>query len=214
MSEFVLYSYYRSSASFRARIALNLKGIQFEYRAIHLLKGAQLQDDYARLNPSKQVPTLIHQGQAIGQSMAIIDYLDSVQPTPRLFPSEPLRRALVTQACEIINSGVQPFGNTATIAYMRDVLKLDDATRAAWVKHWLTNGHQALEKFLAPHARDFAMGTEVTAADCFVLPHLFSAERFGAPYDDFPTLKRLKQTYMNGDAFKKAMPDQQPDFEK
>lgn len=214
MSEFVLYSYFRSSASFRARIALNLKGLKYEYRAIHLLKGGQFQDEYARLNPSKQVPTLIHNNQAIGQSMAIIDYLDSVQPTPRLFPSDTLKRALVTQACEIVNSGVQPFGNTSTMSYLRDVLKLDEAARTAWLKHWLTNGHRTLEAFLKPHARDFAMGSEVSAADCFVLPHLVSAERFNVPYDDFPTLVRLKQTYLNGDAFKKAMPDQQPDFEK
>ncbi len=210
----VLYSYYRSSASFRARIALNLKGLAYEYRAIHLLKGAQMTDEYAKLNPAKQVPTLIHEGQAIGQTMAIIDYLDHVQPTPRLFPDEPLKRALITQACEIINSGVQPLANTSTTVYLKDVLKLDEATRANWVRHWLTNGHRMLETFLANHAGDFAFGSTVSAADCFVLPHLVSAERFGAPYDDYPILKRLRATYAAGDAFKRAMPDQQPDFEK
>jgi maleylpyruvate isomerase len=216
VSEFVLYSYFRSSASFRARIALNLKGIEYDYRAVHLLKGGgeQLKDDYARLNPSKQVPTLVHGGRAIGQSMAIIDYLDHVKPMPRLFPEDPLRRALVIQACEIINSGVQPLGNIGTTGYLRDVLKIDEDARKKWVVHFLTNGHRALEAFLAPHAREFAMGSEASAADCFVLPHLFSAERFGAPYDDYPTLVRLKQTYVNVAAFKRAMPDQQPDFEK
>jgi maleylacetoacetate isomerase len=215
VSEFVLYSYFRSSASFRVRIALGLKDIKYDYRAVHLLKGGgeQFKDDYAKLNPSRQVPTLVHDGVAIGQSMAIIDYLDAIQPTPHLFPKDPLKRALVTQACEIVNSGAQPFGNTSTMTYLRDVLKLDDGARKAWVAHWLSNGSRTLENLLSKQAGDFAFANEVTAADCFVLPHLFSCERFGAPYDDCPTLLRLKKTYMNGEAFKRAMPDQQPDYE-
>lgn len=216
MSELILYSYFRSSASFRVRIALNLKSLAYDYHAVHLLKGGgeQFQSDYEKLNPSKQVPTLIHKGTAIGQTMAIIDYLDTVQPSPRLFPTVPLERALVTQACEIVNSSIQPFGNTSTMNYLKDVLKLDEPTRKAWLAHWLSGGSKTLELFLAPHAKQFAMGDHVTAVDCFVLPHLVSSERFGAPYNDCPTLVRLRETYANTDAFRNAMPEQQPDFEK
>jgi maleylacetoacetate isomerase len=186
VSEFTLFSYFRSSASFRARIALNLKGIAYDTHAVHLLKGGgeQFQSSYQKLNPSKQVPTLVHNGKSIGQSMAIIDYLDAVHPKPRLFPSDPLQRAYVTQACEIVNSGIQPFGNTSTMTYLKDVLKIDEETRKKWLTHWLSGGSRTLEAFLAPRAKMFAMGESVTAADCFVLPHLFSSERFGAPYDD------------------------------
>lgn len=214
MSEFVLYSYYRSSASFRARIALNLKGIKYEYRAVHLLKGEQFTEDYADMNPSKQVPTLVHNGRVFAQTMAILDYLDSVQPSPRLFPEDPNQRALVTQACEIVNSGTQPLVNTATTAYLRDVLKLDEATRSAWLKHWLTSGSRALEGFLSKHSKSYAIGDNVSAADCFVMPHLFACSRFGAPIDEFPTLVALHQTYKSSRDFVEAMPDKQPDFEK
>jgi maleylpyruvate isomerase len=216
VNEFALFSYFRSSASFRARIALNLKGITYDYKAVHLLKegGEQFNPEYAKLNPSRQVPTLIHKGVAIGQTMAIIDYLDSVQPTPRLFPTAPGQRAFVTQACEIVNSGIQPFGNTATMNYLKDVLKLDEDARKKWLSHWLSNGSRTLEAFLAPRAKDFAMGNEVSAADCFVFPHLISSERFGARYEDgCPTLIRLRKTYMQTEPFRMAMPDQQPDFE-
>jgi maleylacetoacetate isomerase len=216
MGGFVLYSYFRSSASFRARIALNLKGIKYDYRAVHLLKGGgeQFNDEYARLNPSKQVPVLIHNGHAIGQSMAIVEYLDHVAPTPRLFPEDPSRRALVTQACEIVNSGAQPFVNLSALNYMRDVLKVDESGRTQWTMHWLDNGLRTLEQFLKPCAAEFAMGSQVTAADCFVRPHFFTCDRFKVSIDDYPTLARLRETYSKADAFLRAEPSQQPDFEK
>ena len=215
MSEFVLYSYFRSSASFRVRIAMNLKGLKYDYRAVHLIKGGgeQMKDDYARLNPSKQVPVLVHKGVAIGQSMAIIDYLDHIQPTPRLFPDDAMMRALTMQACEIVNSGVQPFVNVSTTNYLRDVLKLDEATRSKWLVDWLTQGSATLETFLNPHAKEFAMGSSVSAADCFLRPHFFAFDRFKVGTENFPTLARLKQTYSNADAFVQAQPDKQPDFE-
>lgn len=192
---------------------MNLKGLNYDYRPVHLLKGAQFADEYAALNPSKQVPTLIHDGRAVAQSVAIIDYLDGINAEPRLFPVDAYARALVMQACEIVNSGVQPFGNTATMRYLKDVLGLDETARNAWLMQWLGNGSRTLEKFLAPHAGTYAFGDSPTAADCFVQPHLFGCSRFNVPFDDCPTLTRLAKTYMANEAIAAAHPSKQPDFE-
>lgn len=216
MSEFVLYTYFRSSASFRVRIAMKLKKLTYEYRAVHLLKdgGEQFKPGYAELNPSREVPTLVHNGHAIAQSMAIVDYLDQIHPTPRLFPDDPITRALTIQACEIVNSGTQPFVNTRITQHLTNVVGISEDAKNAWVKFHLEHGSRTLDAFLRSHARTFAFGDTVTAADCFIFPHLISSDRFGASYTDCPMLLRLKETYLKTDAFVASMPDKQPDFQK
>ncbi len=213
MNDFALYTYFRSSASFRVRIAMKLKKLTYDYHAVHLLKdgGEQFKNDYDKLNPSREVPTLVHKGRAIAQSMAILDYLDALHPTPQLFPKDPYARAQVIQACEIINSGTQPFVNTRILKLLTGAMGVSEELKNKWVKDALDHGSQTLEAHIAPHAKEFALGTSVTAADCFILPHLISSDRFGGTYSDCPTLCRLKESYLKIDAFALSMPDKQPD---
>jgi len=213
MSEFVLYSYFRSSASYRVRIALNLKKLSYEYKAVHLLKngGEQHDPEYRKLNSIAQVPTLIHNGRPIAQSMAIIEYLDLLFPQPALFPRDPYQRAQVIQACEIVNSGVQPLHNSSILQKLGTEFKADEAAKNAWTAFYIRQGLEALELFLKPLAAEFSFGKTVSAADCFMMPNFANAERFNVPLRDYPTLFRIHATCSELDAFKKAGPKVQPD---
>lgn len=209
----ILYNYYRSSASYRVRIALNLKGFAFEYRPVHLLKdgGEQRKNDYAALNPSREVPTLVHDGRTIAQSMAIIDYLDHVKAEPALFPKDAYLRALTVQACEIVNSGTQPLGNLKVLNELGSRFGATGEAKTAWIHHWVTEGLTALESHVAKHAGRFCIGDQVTAADCFLIPQLFAAERFKVPVTDYKTLLRIRSECESLPAFQKAAPGVQPD---
>ena len=213
-NDFVLYSYFRSSASYRVRIALNLKEISYGYKAVHLLNngGEQHTDEYRKLNPSREVPTLVHNGRAIGQSMAIIDYIDRVQPQPRLFPEDVYQRALVMQACEIVNSGAQPIHNLRVLDLLQKRFGADQPTRDLWAVHWIEYGLKALEAFLKPHAGQHCFGDSPSAADCFVIPHLVNADRFKVELSPYPTLMKIRETTAKMTAFQQAAPDRQPDF--
>jgi maleylacetoacetate isomerase len=214
MNEFILYSYFRSSASHRVRIALNLKDIDFEYRAVHLLKdgGEQHSDEYRELNPSGQVPTLIHKGRAIGQSMAIVDYLDQIRPEPRLFPEDPFQRALVIQFCEIINSGMQPLQNLSVLQELEKRHGADQDQKNEWVTHWVKKGFETAENFLKTRAGQFCFGQDVTAADCFLIPQIMGgADRYNVSLDPYPTIARIRRNCDALEAFQKAAPSAQPD---
>lgn len=213
MQEFILYSYYRSSASYRARIALNLKGIAYEYRAVHLLSngGEQKAESYRELNPSREVPSLVHNGRTVAQSMAIIEYLDLVRPEPRLFPSDPYQRALVVQACEIINSGIQPLHNLKVFDALAERFGADQEAKNAWARHWITEGLVALENLLKPYAARFCLGDAVTAADCFLVPQMTSGDRFEMDDSNIPTLTRVRANCEALKAFRDASPFNQPD---
>ncbi len=214
MAEFVLYSYFRSSASFRVRIALNLKGIPYEYRAVHLLNngGEQHQSTYQDLNPSKQVPTLIHKGKVIGQSVAIIEYLEEINPEPALFPKDVVTRAQIRQINEIINSGTQPFVNLNVLQELEKRAGFDQEKKNAWAHHFNVVGLEAAEKVLNKTAGKYAVGDKVTAADCFIVPHTFTAKRFNVDVSKFPTVDRVAKACLELSEFKKAAPDQQPDY--
>lgn len=213
MSQFVLYSYFRSSASYRVRIALNLKGISYEYRSVHLLNngGEQNKDEYRSLNPSGQVPTLIHQGRAIGQSLAIIDYLDRIKQDPPLFPFDPYQRAIALQACEIINSGIQPLHNLKTLQELGGRFNASEEQKNQWATDWIRNGLDVLEKFLQPMGTRFSLGGEVSAVDCFVIPHLANADRYKISLDPYPVLSMIRFNCEMMEEFKKASPANQPD---
>jgi maleylacetoacetate isomerase len=209
-----LYSYFRSSASYRVRIALNLKGLPYEILPVHLIEGGGQQhaESYRRLNPSREVPTLVHGDFILGQSMAIIDYLDSVQFSPRLIPVDPQQRAITLQACEIVNSGAQPVHNLRVLQKLEKDFQATQDQRDAWSASWIRYGCETLESFLADKAGRFAMGDHPTAADCFVIPHLANADRFKVSLEAFPTLRRIRVCCLDLPAFQNAAPEKQPDF--
>lgn len=211
MGEFILYSYYRSSASYRVRIALKLKGIAYGYKAIDLLKDDQYSNEYSKLNPSQQVPTLVHNGKNIAQSIAIVDYLDQIQPNPRLFPVDPYKRALVFQACEVVNSGIQPLHNLKVLIELEKRFGADQTKKDAWRAFWIQVGLESMETFLSQHAGEFSFGDTVTAADCFLIPHLANADRYKISVSPYKTLLRIQGNCQKLTAFRESAPGVQPD---
>jgi maleylpyruvate isomerase len=210
-----LYSYWRSSCSWRVRIALNLKGIQYEYAPIHLMRdgGAQNTDEYRDKNPLRTVPLLEWEEggkvRRLSQSMAILAYLEERWPKPALWPGDPLRRSQAWMLAEIPNSGIQPLQN---LVVMQKV-KADGGDANAWSKHWNERGLAALEAWAKPLAGTFLLGDEVTVADVCLVPQLYGARRFGADLSPFPTLTRVERACEALDAFARARPERQPDAE-
>lgn len=208
-----LYSYFRSSASYRVRIALNLKQLSYEYKAIHLVNGGgeQFSDEYRRLNPSAELPTLVHNGRAIGQSVAIIQYLDEVFFQHPLFPKDPFLKAQTLQVCEVINSGIQPLQNLRVLKKLDQDFGASEPQKNLWIQHWIQLGFSSLEKILSPQAGPFAFGSRPSAADAFIIPQVYNAHRFQVDMNPFPTLSRIAQACGELDAFTAAHPDRQPD---
>lgn len=212
MAEFVLYSYFRSSASYRARLALNVKGIKYEYRAVHLLNngGEQHRTEYRELNPSQQVPTLIHNRNVIGQTVAIFEYLEEIKPTPALYPHTAAARAKVRQFCEIINC-TQPLQNLATLQFLESQFRATEGQKKVWMTEWMGRGYEAAEKMLQKNAGTYCFGDQLTAADCFLVPQVFASNRFKIELNQYPTLKRIHTNLEKLESFKKAHPHAQPD---
>lgn len=210
-----LYNYFRSSASYRVRIALNLKGLPFEYVPIHLLKngGQQHTADYQRINPAELVPTLVDGGHAIGQSLAIMEYLEETYPEPALLPRDVLGRARVRALAQAIACEIHPLNNLRVLQYLERDLKLDEATKATWYRHWITVGFTAVEAMLAnnPHTGRFCHGDTPGLADCCLIPQIANSRRFDTPLDAFPTIRRIETACLALDAFAKAAPQVQPD---
>ncbi len=215
MAEFTLYGYFRSSASHRVRIAMNLKNLKYDYKPVHLINngGEQHNQEYKKLNPSEQVPTLVHNGKALGQSMAIVQYLDEVAPEHRLLPTDPFEKAKVIQFCEIINSGIQPLHNLAVTDELGR-LGLDEKARGEWITVAISKGLNALEAFLKETAGTYCFGGSLSAADAFLVPQVFSAKRFNTSTDNYPTVMRVFENCCKLDAFKAAEPLNQPDAPK
>jgi maleylpyruvate isomerase len=209
-----LYSYWRSSSSWRVRIALHLKQVPFTYEAVHLLEdgGAQNTDAYRQKNPLRTVPLLEWEEggvtRRLPQSLAIIAYLDDRYPEPRLLPADPFLRAQAWALAELPNSGIQPLQNLAVLQRVKDELKGDDK---AWAAHWNQRGLSALEAQVAPLAGRFCLGDSLTIADVCLVPQLYSARRFGVDLSAFPTLTRIEAACAQMDAFARAHPDRQPD---
>lgn len=213
MSDYVLYNYFRSSTSYRARIALNLKGIPYEYKAVHLLNngGEQHMPEYRKLNPQGEVPSLEHKGKVIAQSVAVIEYLEDVQPEPRLFPQDPYMKAKVRQFCENINSFMHPLSNLKVMQRLEKECGFDQEKKNAWINHWYQQGFQALENMLKESAKDYCFGNEITAADVFLVPTIFTAKRFKVDMTNFPLCNRINERCLKLEAFKNAHPYRQPD---
>ncbi len=210
-----LYSYFRSSAAYRVRIALNLKGLPFEYIPVHLLKdgGQQHAADYQRINPAELVPALVEDGHAITQSLAIMEYLDETHPEPALLPRDALGRARVRALAQSIACEMHPLNNLRVLQYLERDLKLDETAKNTWYRHWVTVGFTALEAMLAnnPNTGIFCHGDTPGLADCCLMPQILNARRFDTPLDPFPTILRIETACLALDAFAKAAPQLQPD---
>jgi len=210
-----LYSYWRSSASYRVRIALNLKALPYTYHGVDLVKdgGEQWKAPYKKVNPQSRVPTLMHDGQPYGQSLAIIEYLEEMYHQPALLPKDPEARARVRMLSQIIACDIQPMQNTSTLRYLKEVLKLDDAAVGAWMREWITRGLDAYNAHLE-HDKvpgRFSHGDTPTMADCCLVPQMFAAERFGVDPTRYPRLVLIWETCNHLPAFTAAHPSKQID---
>jgi maleylpyruvate isomerase len=212
-----LYSYFRSSASYRVRIALNLKGLPYEYAAVHLLRdgGEQLKPEYRKIGPDGIVPSLVDGDVVLQQSLAIIEYLEETHPHPPLLPSLPADRAYVRAIALQIACEIHPLDNLRVLKYLKHELGVSDAAKDAWYKHWIDNGFGVLEARLASDARTgkFVFGDTPTLADLALVPQVFNALRFNVDMQPYPTIQRLYDEAMRHDAFVRATPGQQPDAE-
>jgi maleylpyruvate isomerase len=203
-----LYAYWRSSASWRARIALAWKGIAYEYVAVSLVNEEQRQETYRAVNPIGQVPTLeLDDGRRLGQSLAIIEYLEETVPTPPLLPRDPFTRGIARQLAEIVNSGIQPLQNTGPLLAIEAL----GADKKAWAQRWIGDGLAALERTATPHAGQFLVGDAVTLADVCLVPQLYNARRFGLDLARWPLLLRVEEACLRHEPFHAAHPDRQPD---
>ncbi len=208
-----LYNYFRSSTSFRVRIALHLKNIKFEYLPVHLLNegGEQNKKFYRELNPMGEVPTLVDGDIRIGQSFAILEYLEDQYPETKLFPDNFVAKAMVRQFCENINCGIHPLHNLKVLQYLEGNLAVGQSERKQWISYWITKGLTAAEETVSRTAGKFCFGNQVTMADLFLVPQLFSSERFEVDLTPFAKLNEIKSNCMALDPFKLAHPGCQPD---
>jgi maleylacetoacetate isomerase len=209
-----LYSYFRSSAAYRVRIAFNLKGLSYETVPIHLQKegGQQLKPDYRAVNPQMRVPTLkLDSGELLTQSLAIIEYLDEVHPQPALLPRDPVDRAKVRALAQLIACDIHPINNLAPLRYLKNELGQDQAKIDAWYHHWVLAGFDALEAMVQPGP--YAFGVDVTLADICLVPQVANARRLKVPLERFPKLVAIDAACAALPAFQKARPENQPDAE-
>jgi len=210
-----LYSFWRSSAAYRVRIALHLKGIDFEIVPVSLKPGddEQRKDAYRAINPQMLVPFFDDGEVAIGQSMAILEYLEESCPEPRLLPaSEPLR-SQVRAFCNMIACDIHPLNNLRVLQYLSGELGVPEAQRNAWYAHWIAAGFQAAEQISVRYAHDgpYAFGRDITLADVLLVPQVYNARRYTVPLDEYPRLVAVADACNEMQAFIDAMPENQPD---
>ena len=208
-----LYTFFRSSASFRVRIALNVKGIAYEAATVSLAKGEHLHDAYKAVNAQALVPTLEDGGRLLGQSLAIIEYLDEVHGGPRLLPADPIDRHYVRAFSQIVACEIHPLNNLRTLKYVKKTYGLDDSGVNAWYRHWIAEGFAMMEAFLARERRNgkYVFRDQVSMADCCLVPQVFNAQRYECDLAPYPAVMRLHEECMKLDAFVRAQPSQQPD---
>ncbi|ANN79626.1 maleylacetoacetate isomerase [Bordetella flabilis] len=210
-----LYSFFNSSTSYRVRIALALKGLDFEYRPINIRTLEHRTPDYMAMNPSGNVPLLRDGDLALGQSMAIIDHLDATHPEPRLIPLDPTARARVLELSNAIACDIHPVNNLRILRYLQDVLGVSAEQKNAWYQHWVTEGMTAVEALLQRHGHgSYCFGEAPTLADCCLVPQVANAERMGCDMTPYPRAMAVYEHCAVQPAFQRAAPSAQPDFIK
>ena len=210
-----LYGFFRSSAAYRVRIALNMKGLDYEQASIHLARGRQYAPEFSQVSPQNLVPVLEHDDQALYQSLAIVDYLDEKFPKPPLLPDDARARNRVRSLALLIACEIHPLNNTRVLAYLTETLKLTDEQKNAWYRHWVTTGFTALEKRLASEKQTgrFCHGDMPGFADIALVPQVANANRFKVDLAPFATIRRINENCLALEPFSKAMPQNQPDAE-
>jgi maleylacetoacetate isomerase len=214
LSMMKLYSYFRSSAAYRVRIALNFKNLEYEIVPIHLVKdgGQHKRPDYCAINPQMRVPALrLPSGDVLVQSLAIIEYLEDLVPDPPLLPADRLRRARARAIAQIVACDIHPLNNSGTLAYLRGPFQQQQSALDAWYAHWIVTGLEAIEAMIAP--APYALGGQITVADLCIVPQLANARRFNVPVQQFPRLLQVDAACQELVAFDKARPERQPDAE-
>ena len=204
-----LYDYYRSSASYRVRIALNLKGLSYELCPVSLLDNEQSKANYTSLNPSALVPGLDTDNGMLGQSIAIMEYLEEICPEPSIFPESKWERAKCREISLAIACDIHPLNNLRVLNYLNSEFGVNQNEKMVWYYHWLSRGFHTLEALLSPHAHPFCCGDYPTMADICLIPQLYNARRFGFDVSPYPILLHIEQECQKLKAFIKAHPDNQ-----
>jgi maleylacetoacetate isomerase len=204
-----LYTYFRSSAAYRVRIALNLKGVAYEAVPVNLLKGEQRQEGYRAVNPQQRLPSLDTGGATLIQSPAILEYLDEAYPEPPLLPVGAANRARVRAVASLIACDIHPLNNSGVLAYLKTRLGHDQAAADEWYAHWVREGFDAVEALIEPGP--YAFGSRVTLADVYLVPQVFNARRFNVPLGAYPKIAAVDEACAALTAFQDAAPANQPD---
>ena len=209
-----LYNYFRSSASFRVRIALQLKGLSYEYIPVHLAKGEHQLPPYSAVAADNLVPNLVVDGAHLSQSLAIMEYLDETHPTPPLLPKDPLARARVRALAQSISCEIHPINNLRVLKYLTGTLKLSEDQKNTWYRHWVREGLEAFERQLAQGPKStYCYGDTPTLADCCLVPQIFNGKRFDVQFEGLPLTMAAFDACMKLEAFQKAQPSACPDAE-
>jgi len=212
---FTLYTYFRSSAAYRTRIALNYKGLDYESISVHLRRQEHRTDEYRHLNPQALVPALDHDGTVIPQSLAIIEYLEEIHPQPALLPRRPQGRAIVRSMAQLIASEMHPLCNLRILLYLKDTLGQDEQHVNEWYHHWVAEGFGSLEEMVSQHSTDgkHCFGNSVTLADVCLVPQVLNARRFDCDLSPYPEIVAISAALERLEAFASAHPSRQPDAE-
>jgi maleylacetoacetate isomerase/maleylpyruvate isomerase len=208
-----LYNYFRSSAAYRVRIALALKGLSYDYVSVHLAKGEQYSPEFSAINPQNLVPVLEDEGHLLYQSLAIMQYLDETHPNPPLLPTDPFERNRVRSLALIIACEIHPLNNPRVLNYLTGKFSISEEQKMEWYHHWVKTGFTALEKRLAEEQGTgrFCHGDIPGFADCVLVPQVANAKRFKVDLGAFPTILRINDGCLRLEAFQKAAPERQPD---
>ena len=208
-----LYNYFRSSASYRVRIALALKGLEYDYKPVHLTKNEHLNESYAAVSASRLVPLLRDGDHMLTQSLAIMEYLDETHPEPPLLPKAPAERARVRALALDVACEIHPLNNLRVLRYLVRDLKVSEDDKDRWYRHWVETGLEVVERQLAAQPSQFCHGDSPTLADCCLVPQIFNAQRFKCRSEHIPQTMRVYEACMKLPAFSKTQPSECPDAE-